>query len=243
MSRRAGSVCVTPAFRSLARSIVPALVPFAVMCATMCASREARAQFTPTGTTERKADPEQSTRRFRSGLVVSLMAGWGIAQTSGYPNDSNKIGNETYFSSSDITPGSAGGLFVGGALADYLNVGFFVASGRFKSKDWDARTSGFGIRVEAFPLVYAVPTLKNLGLFADFGIGSATLDVVTPGYPQAKGVQSFIGVGGMYEWTIFHLFGGHAVAGPTLEYDTVFSTAISSGAGVLGARIAFYGGL
>src|SRR6202021_2458958 len=105
--------------------------------------------------------------------------------------------------------GAGGGLFVGGALTDYLNFGFFFASQSFKSKDWEPRATGFGIRVEAFPPVYSLPKLKNLGPFADFGIGSAKLDVVAPGYPEASGVQSFIGVGVMYEFPIFHLFGGH----------------------------------
>ncbi len=215
----------------------------AAFLALMCASSISRAQFTPTGDTERKKDPAVEARTVRSGLVVSLMLGAGIAGSSGYPNNSNQIGDPAYFSSSDVMVGSTGGFFIGGALADYLNFGFFFESQSFKSHSWQSRVSGFGLRVETFPLVYAVPTLKNLGAFADFGIGSAKLDVVAPGYPEASGVQSFVGLGVMYEWTIFHLFGGHAVAGPTLEYDSVFSQPISSGSGILGGRIAFYGGL
>jgi hypothetical protein len=215
----------------------------AVFVAMMCASGVAGAQFTPTGAQDRKPDPEMQTRKVRSGLVIALMAGWGISGASGYPNNANQIGDPAYYSSSDVMVGSGGGLFVGGALADYLNFGFFFASRSFKSHDWQSRQSGFGVRVETFPLVYALPTLKNLGAFAEFGIGSAALDVVAPGYPEASGVQSFIGVGVMYEWKIFSLFGGHAVAGPTLEYDNVFAMPISSGAGILGVRVAFYGGM
>ena len=213
------------------------------LVAMMCASGTARAQFTPTGELDRKIDPEVSKRTLRSGLVVALMAGWGISGASGYPNNSNQIGDPSYFSSSDLMVGSATGLFIGGALADYLNFGFFFASQSYKSKAWDSKMGGFGFRVETFPLVYAVPTLKNLGVFAQFGIGTEKLDVSAPGYPEASGVQSFLGVGVMYEWKIFTLFGGHAVAGPTLEYDNVFAQSISSGAGVLGGRLAFYGGM
>jgi hypothetical protein len=222
---------------------VPAVASAAAFVALMCASGVARAQFTPTGATDRKVDPEMETRTVRSGLVISLMLGWGISGASGYPNNSNQIGDPAYYSSSNVMAGAGGGLFVGGALADYVNFGFFFASQSFKSHDWQSRNTGFGVRVETFPLVYAVPTLKNLGAYAEFGIGSAKLDVVAPGYPEASGVQSFIGVGVMYEFKIFSLFGGHAVFGPTLEYDNVFSTSISSGAGILGARLAFYGGL
>jgi hypothetical protein len=212
------------------------------LAAAMCASLPAMAQFTPTGVADRKIDPDANTRTLRSGLVVSLMLGWGASTSSGYPNNANQIGNEDYYSASNVMVGGGGGLFVGGALADYLTFGFFFLSQSYKSSSWTSRDSGGGIRVEAFPLVYAVPTLKNLGVFANFGIGGTTLDVKTGGYPEAHGVQSIVGLGGMYEFTIFHLFGGHGVVGPTLEYDAIFSQAASSGAGVLGVRLAFYGG-
>ncbi len=219
-------------------------VPALAFAATMCAGglREARAQISPAGDRERASPPELDARSFRSGLIVSLMAGWGVSGASGYPNNSNQIGDPSYYSSSNVMVGSGGGLFLGAALTDYLNFGIFFDSQSFKSQEWKSRMGGFGIRVETFPLVYAVPTLKDLGAFAQFGIGTAALDVVAPGYPEASGVQSFIGVGVMYEWTIFHLFGGHAVAGPTLEYDNVYSSSMSSGSGVFGGRIAFYGG-
>ena len=224
---------------------VRSLTSGAALVALMCAAGVARAQLTATGVGERarRADKDLDARQVRSGLVVALMAGWGVAGASGYPNNSNQIGDPSYYSSSDVMVGSGAGLYVGGALADYLNFGFFFASQAYKSQTWDSRLGGVGIRVETFPLVYAVPTLKNLGAFAQFGIGSAKLDVIAPGYPTASGVESFLGVGVMYEFKIFRLFGGHGVAGPTLEYDTVYSQSIASSAGVLGGRIAFYGGM
>jgi hypothetical protein len=222
-------------------------VALAALVALMCGigvPRVARAQFTSTGAEERdkKADPELQTRSTRAGFILSLMAGYGVAGAAGYPNNSNQIGDPNYYSASDAMVGSGAGLFLGGAIADYLNFGFFFAFQGAKSKQWESRSSGFGVRLEAFPLVYAVPTLKNLGAFAQFGIGSAKLDVIAPGYPEAAGVSSFLGVGVMYEFKIFSLFGGHAVAGPTLEYDTVYSQSIATSAGMLGGRIAFYSG-
>lgn len=214
----------------------------AALAGVTLASRDARAQFTPTGESDRKADPAYNERTMRSGLVIELMLGWGISTASGYPNNANQIGNSDYYSASNVMAGGGGGLFIGGALADYLTFGFFFLSQSYKSSSWESHESGGGLRLEVFPLVYAVPTLKNLGVFADVGIGGTTLDVRNPGYPEAHGVQSLIGVGGMYEFSIFHLFGGHGVIGPTLEYDAVFSQSASSGAGVMGGRLAFYGG-
>lgn len=231
MSRRAAGIRVAAVFA------------WVTCLALVCASGVAHAQFTPTGLEDRKATPEMNKRTVRSGLVVALMLGWGVAGSSGYPNDSSQIGNPAYYSSSDVMIGSGSGLFIGGALADYVNFGFFFVGQSYKSHDWNSKGAGAGFRVETFPLVYAVPTLKNLGLFAQFGIGSASLDVSSGNYPEAKGVQSLIGIGGMYEITIFHILGGHGVIGPTLEYDAIYSTSISSGAGLLGGRVAFYGGM
>jgi hypothetical protein len=217
----------------------------AVLVALMCASRPARAQFTTTGTEERdkKADSELQKRSVRSGLLVELSLGYGVAGASGYPNNSNQIGDPNFYSSSDAMLGSGAGLFLGGAIADYLNFGFFFEGQSFKSKQWQGNASGFGLKLETFPLVYAVPTLKNLGAYAQFGIGSAKLDVIAPGYPEASGVQSFLGVGVTYEFKIFRLFGGHAVAGPTIEYDAVYSQAISTSAFLIGGRLAYYSGI
>jgi hypothetical protein len=213
------------------------------MLAAVGAPRPASAQFTPTGDVEKNSDPALNVRQFRSGLVVELMLGWGVATASGYPNNANQIGNQNYYSASDVMGGGGGGLFIGGALADYFTIGFFFLSQSYKSQNWELKDGAGGLRVEAFPFVSVLPSLKNLGFFGNFGIGGTTLDVrSTQAYPEGHGVQSIVGVGGTYEFTIFHLFGGHGVIGPTLEYDAVFSQPAQSGAALLGGRLAFYGG-
>jgi hypothetical protein len=186
-------------------------------------------------------------RTVRSGLVVGLLFGYGLGGASGYPNNSTQIGNQAYYSSSDLLAGSGSALFIGGALADYLNFGFWFGGGTFQSHDWTLKEGAFGVRAEVFPLYSFAPVLKGLGAFAQFGFGTTTLDVKNPPqgvtYPEAKGTQSFIGVGALWEFTIFHLFGGHAVIGPTLEYDAYYSSPMSAGSGLLGGRFAFYGGM
>jgi hypothetical protein len=238
MSRRAASV------RPAGVPGVPAIfLAFAIFVGAMGGARTARAQFTDTGLDARKTTPEMDARSVRSGLVVGLMLGFGAAQTHGYPNNQSQIGDPAYYSSSDVMAGSSSALFLGGAISDYFNFGFLFLSQSYKSTNWTGKNSGGGFRLETFPLVYAVPKLKNVGLFAQFGIGSSTLDVNKPNYPEAKGVQSLLGIGAMWEFPIFRLFGGHGVLGPTIEYDAVYSQPLSSGAGVLGVRLAFYGGM
>jgi hypothetical protein len=184
-------------------------------------------------------------RSIRSGVVVALLVGAGISGSSGYPNNSSQIGDPNYYSSSDVLAGGGGGLFVGGAFADWINFGFWFTDQRYKSHDWNAHSNGFGFRLELFPFISLPPALvalKGLGAFAQFGIGQAWLDAAHGDYPQAHGAQSFLGIGAQYEFTLCRMLGGHLTAGPTVEYDNVYASAIQSGAGLVGGRLAFYGG-
>ncbi len=109
--------------------------------------------------------------------------------------------------------GSSGSLFVMGALADYLNFGFWFGSGTFQNSDWKSSGSGGGLRVEAFPFVRLFPHLSGLGVLGEFGIGAAKLTSNTPGVPEASGTQSYLGSGVFYEWSFGSLFGGHFAVG------------------------------
>jgi hypothetical protein len=218
------------------------VVGAALLTALALAAPPARAQFTQTGDANHAANAEMDKRTLRSGLVVGVIVGFGVAGASGYPNSYSEIGDPNYYSSSNLMVGSGSALFIGGALADWVNFGFWFGSQKFKSHDWQSTGGGGGFRVEMFPLVYAVPALKNLGVEGQFGIGGTSLQALGGDYPKASGTESFLGVGGFYEATIFHALGGHGVLGPELEYDNIYSTAIARGSGILGLRFAFYGG-
>jgi hypothetical protein len=218
-------------------------VSAALLAALVLAAPGARAQLTKTGDAQHAADPSMDVRTTRSGLVVSVVLGFGVAGASGYPNNYSQIGDPNYYSSSNLMLGTGSALFIGGALADWINFGFWFGSQRFHSRDWQSTGSGGGFRVEVFPLFALYPTLKNLAVEAQFGLGGTSLQALGGDYPKASGTQSFIGIGSFYEFTLFHALGGHGVLGPELEYDNVYSTAIARGSGILGLRFAFYGGM
>ncbi len=180
--------------------------------------------------------------KLRSGIVIGLSLGAGVAGASGYPNASSDIGDPTFYSASGFMAGTSGTLFVMGALADYLNFGFWFGSGTFRNGDWRSSGSGAGLRVEAFPLIALYPRLAGLGLLGQFGIGGANLTSSNPEHPEASGVQSFIGTGAFYEWSFGSLFGGHFGVGPSLEYDATWSRPFERHGLVASARIVFYGG-
>jgi hypothetical protein len=183
------------------------------------------------------------TPKKRDGFVIGTAIGVSLVGASGYPNDSTKIGDPNYYGASGVMVGSQEQLFLMGALADYLNFGFWVGGSIAQNGDWRSRGTAGGFRVEAFPLFKLVPQLSDLGVLAQFGIGGATLDAKRGPYPGADGVQSMIGVGVFYEWSIAKLLGGHAAIGPSFEYDTIFSRSIDRDGAVASVRLVWYGGM
>ncbi len=179
----------------------------------------------------------------RSGVVVGLGLGVGLAGSSGYPNSATKIDDPAFYSASDLMTGFGSSLFVMGALTDYVSFGLWFGSGTYQSAGWRSSGAGGGFRVEAFPLYRLVPPLADLGVFTQLGLGATTLKTKRPGnYPEADGAQSFLGVGAFYEAWTPKLLGGHAAAGPTVEYDVITSRAIERHGALAGLRIVFYGG-
>jgi hypothetical protein len=178
----------------------------------------------------------------RRGLILGTSLGFGAIGASGYPNNSTEIGDPTYYGASGLMTGSSSSLLIMGALTDYVNFGIWFGRQSAQNGDWRSSGGAGGFRVEGFPLFRVVPKLRDLGVFSQFGIGSATLDEKNSTYVGAKGVQSFLGAGAFYEWSLGHLLGGHAAIGPSLEYDSIWSRSIETNGMVLGLRLVWYGG-
>jgi hypothetical protein len=183
------------------------------------------------------------TRERRDGVVLGLMGGFGLAGSSGYPNKASNIDDPNYYSSSDLLVGNGGTFFLMGALADYLNVGFWAGGGTFQSDHWRSSGGGAGIRIELFPLYALVPKLRDLGIVGQFGLGSSKLTAKEGAYPPAEGSQSFLGTGVFYEFPLFKMLGGHVAAGPSIEYNAIAGRSIERHWAMLGGRFVFYGGI
>lgn len=202
----------------------------------------AAAQAAPPKPAAPVAAGDQPAER-RSGVVIGTAIGFGLAGASGYPNNGTLIGNPDYYSKSNIMSGINTSLFLMGALTDYLNFGFWFGGGSTGSHDWHASSFGIGFRVELFPLYSLHPSLRDLAVFTQLGIGSATLTDKQPGlHPNASGSQSFVGLGVFYEFRLTKVGGVHIAGGPSLEYDMINSPSIERHGAVLGARFVFYGG-
>jgi hypothetical protein len=195
------------------------------------------------GAVEETATTLDSPNARRAGVVVGLNLGYGLAGSSGYPNSATKIDVPAFYSSSDLMSGGGGSLFVMGALADYVSFGLWFGSATYQSADWRSTGFGVGFRVEAFPLYVLVPSLADLGVYTQLGVGSTSLTTKVAGnYPSADGAQSFLGAGMFYELLKPQLLGGHLAAGPSAEYDVITSRATERHGALAGVRVVFYGG-
>jgi hypothetical protein len=234
------------------RAAAPAMMP--PMAARVLAFGIALGRLTPGAA---RGDPPQlspvaengdmnSPHKLRSGIVLGFSLGAGFGGASGYPNNSLEIGNPDYYSSSGWMGGTGQSFFVMGAIADYLNAGFWAGSASFVNRDWRSSGGGGGLRLEAFPLAIwprtARPPFAGVGLLAQLGVGSGSLHARSGAYPDSSGTQSFLGVGAFYEWSFGKVLGGHFAAGPSLEYDAIVSTPFERHGLLASGRVVFYGG-
>lgn len=220
---------------------------FCVVAAALyaLAAKSAAADLVPAaaGGGQSDASTLPAPHALRSGLVLGLALGGGVGGASGYPNDINQIGDPSYYSASGWMVGSSYTLFLMGAVTDYLNFGVFFGQASFRNADWRSTGSEGGVRLEAFPLAVVLPKLAGLGALAQFGVGGSKLTATGPAAaPPAQGTQSFGDVGLLYEWAFGYLKHGHFAAGPSLEYEAIWSQSIERHGLVASVRVAFYGG-
>jgi len=176
----------------------------------------------------------------RSGLVVGGTGLFAAGTAAGYPNQASEIGDPTYYGAGGAMAGGGATGFVMGALADTFNFGLFFGYTLVQNDNWSSEGLGGGFRLEAFPFFVLVPKLRDLGFFAQFGIGSANLEPQHGTYPGANGIQTYISVGVFHEWTLGKLKHGRFTLAPSVEYDYVGARSIDRHTLGVGLRIAFY---
>lgn len=221
------------------------MIELALLAATSMSgapgSTSASAAAIPTGSTPSAVDLE-APRRLRSGLAAGFSIGGSLVGASGYPNDSQKIGQSSFYSSGGLLAGTTESIFVMGALTDYLSFGFWYTHADASNSGWRSKADGGGLRVEVFPLVDLVPRLAGLGILGQFGVGGGNLYDRKAGVVSSEGTQSFLSAGVFHEWSFAHLLGGHLAAGPSLDYAAIWSQAFERHGLTVSGRIVFYGG-
>jgi hypothetical protein len=178
--------------------------------------------------------------KYRDGFVPSVTFHSGVGHASGYPNDAREIGNPDFFSSSDLLFGTTISFHISYALTDYLNFGFLVNLDHYESAHWREHGDGFGMRIDAFPLVRWYPRLHDLGIFLETGIGTASLNPKVGNYPTSDGTQTYLATGLFYEITVAKWRSSHLALAPEAKYAHIDSTSLLTDSASLGLRLAFY---
>jgi hypothetical protein len=214
----------------LRRRALPALALFASLS---CVSSAA-------GAAEKSDADKDVPARYRDGFTPSVSFHSGVGHASGYPNDAREIGNPDFFSSSDLLYGTTVSFHIGYALTDYLTFGFLVNLDHYESAHWREHGDGFGMRIDAFPLLTLYPKLHDLGLFLETGIGTASLNPKEGNYPSSDGTQTYLATGVFYELTIAQFRSSHFALAPEIKYAHIDSTSLLTDSASVGLRLAFY---
>jgi hypothetical protein len=182
----------------------------------------------------------------RNGAVLGASVGVGFAGSSGYPNNAKLQNDPGSYSESPLLVGWSSSYFLQGALTDYFSFGPLLNIATFESEKWKSTGFGLGFRGDFYPIA-ALARKSNLGILADtavyaqFGFGTTELRAKGP-YPTAEGSQSFLGLGLHQEFRLVKMLGGHAAAGPHVEYDLIRSEFTERHWLTVGLRLAWYGG-
>lgn len=177
----------------------------------------------------------------RSGFVVGLALGSGVAAISGFPNDSRKIGLERYYTETGTSLSGMSSLWFGGAFTDWFTFGVgFSGTSMPLLSEHKASTGGLIFHIELYPLFPLGGRFRDAGVMLDAGTGSAA---VTPKDSDRKlvdsGSASLIGGGPFYEgfklWKIKH--------GPFIEGSYLWSDSVRRPAVFFGWRASLYTGI
>jgi len=191
----------------------------------------------PASSAEGAGPPAPAPAERRSGFSVGIAGGLLTSSARGYPNDVAKIDVPEFEAHTGVGVATGGAFWIGGALADWLNVGVGMIGGGFERKGVRGSGGVFNVRAELFPLFYRGGHFQDLGLLLTAGTGSYTIRRGSDKLAEGGGTSA-VGLGAFYEpWRLWQMS-----FGPQLEYSHQFSDSMSAHTLVVGMRAVFYGG-
>ncbi len=173
----------------------------------------------------------------RSDFAAGISLGVAAATSRGYPNEAGKLNNPEYVADTGVGIGNVSTLWLGGALRDWFTFGLGLTGLAYKANGLEAQGSGFIAHIETFPLFGVGDFGQDLGLYANFGLG--TMMLKKDGDTRADGgALSLVTFGALWEPVRFGSFN----FGPAVDYTYLFSQSLESQYVSVSARLAFYGG-
>lgn len=179
---------------------------------------------------------ETAPHEHRGGFAVGLSLGGGLGAANGFPNDATKIGRLDYYTEGGLGITSASGLWLGGALADWLNFGVGFGYSMILNGDTQSSTPLMFFHTDVFPLYPLGGPLRDLGVVFDVGLGfPETIDVETDEI-LISGTSSYLMAGAVWEGIkAWKLRFGPMIAGHYMWSETLRRPAL-----ILGFRGTLY---
>lgn len=174
----------------------------------------------------------------RGGFAMGLSLGLGLGAANGFPNDAKKVGREAFYTESGLGFATASSLWIGGALADWLNFG---VGGGFSRVFADGVVSDAPLLVfhaDFFPLYALGDAFRDVALMTEMGLGfPKAIDTTTDEVLIDGSGASYVFVGAAYEGLEL----GPLRMGPYAGVHSMFSQTIRRPLGIVGFRVSFYG--
>ncbi|MFT3766593.1 MAG: hypothetical protein QM820_13930 [Minicystis sp.] len=200
------------------------------------------AAATPRASAAPPADPsawEKAPATRRSGFNLGAAMGFGLASIVGFPNDVKKIGYVPYYTATGARPTPVFEVWLGGALADWLNFGLGVTGNLvLATGDNKARSVAGIFHVEIFPLFHVSERLQDLGITIEAGTGVATVTSPKDEKLVDSSAASLVGGGVFWEPVRAWRFRG----GPFLMGNYMWSDTARRPAIFAGFRMSLYSG-
>lgn len=193
----------------------------------------------PSGAAPDASDAEPARPTRRSGFTFGATLGAVVGGAQGYPNELGKIDNSAFYRRASGF-GEGGVIWLGGALADWFTFGLGAEMASFSGSGRSSSGGAFVFHLEAFPLFARGGALRDLGVMADFGTGTASIRDDSGDEIAKSGAQSLVGLGAF--WEGLRVAGDHLALGPFASFHYANSDALARQIGMVGLRTAFYGG-
>lgn len=173
----------------------------------------------------------------RGGFAMGLSVAGGLGASNGYPNDAKKIGRSAYYTESGLGLGTGSGIWLGGALADWLNFGLGFGFSNVFAKGSSSPAPLVFFHNDVYPLYPLRGTLRDLGATFEFGLGfPKTVSTKTQETVIDGGGSSYIFAGVF--WEPLHVW--KLRMGPLLGAHYLFSESVKRPLALAGFRLTLY---
>jgi hypothetical protein len=180
---------------------------------------------------------ETAPWEYRGGFAVGIVMGLGLGASNGFPADSAKIGRADFYTESGLGLAGMGGLWIGGALSDWLTFGLGGGYSNILQADTKNPAPYGFFSVDVYPLYPLGDAWRDLGLMTQVGLAFARTDDAETDERLIDGNgASYVFAGAAWEgiqlWKI--------KMGPFLGAHYTFSQTMRRPAAMLGFRTTLY---